>query len=490
MASTEATTGRDTMSVVAEVREGEYGDRGRRRRARRRRVHPPRRAARQPAVKLFWTWMSPNLEFATVFVGVLAVAASSARRSAQAIARDRARHGARVGLPRRARPPAGRRRRPADDPVPDPVRVPRQRPAGRPERGHRRASAGSRSTASAARFALNALTNLPKRLCLLIVVVAQIVDRLPRPQLPARVRADRVPVARRSRSCWPRSTIVRQGRTRPAATGRRWRRRLPAHPRRHLRVRRRLEPLRQRLHPLPHARRSSKRATGAVGRARRLRLLRRPRDRSARCPPPSPPRRRRSPTDGRSPSHMPTLDRPTSCCWRSRSAPSRPTPSTSTPARCRSSRSGFRLPLTLRARDRRRRCSASSASCVAWTGLGRPAASTRTSCWSSRTGSGRGSAWSSTDWYLRRAAPGRRLPVRHASTTRARGWVAMLVAMAVSILLFSNQTQVRRPSCRTHVPRSATSPSRSASCSPRRSTAVLFPLQRDRTDEVLDPRRS
>ena len=43
-------------------------------RAGRCRVHPAARTARRP-VQLFWTWTSPNLEFATVFVGVLAVAA-------------------------------------------------------------------------------------------------------------------------------------------------------------------------------------------------------------------------------------------------------------------------------------------------------------------------------------------------------------------------------------------------------------------------------
>src|SRR3954464_7639643 len=58
--------------VVAEVREGTYGDRV---------------ATIEPGgagyitdderhgkpINLFWTWMSPNLEFATVFVGVISV---------------------------------------------------------------------------------------------------------------------------------------------------------------------------------------------------------------------------------------------------------------------------------------------------------------------------------------------------------------------------------------------------------------------------------
>ena len=59
--------------VVAEVREGQYGDRiGA--------VEPggaefiPLRERHGRPVQLFWTWTSPNLEFATIFVGVIAVA--------------------------------------------------------------------------------------------------------------------------------------------------------------------------------------------------------------------------------------------------------------------------------------------------------------------------------------------------------------------------------------------------------------------------------
>lgn len=69
-----ATETGSTPTITAEVREGEYGDRV---------------VAVEPGgaefialderhgrpISLFWTWMSPNLEFATVFVGVLAVAA-------------------------------------------------------------------------------------------------------------------------------------------------------------------------------------------------------------------------------------------------------------------------------------------------------------------------------------------------------------------------------------------------------------------------------
>jgi nucleobase:cation symporter-1, NCS1 family len=61
-------------TVVAEVREGVYGDRVVA-------VEPggaefiPLSERHGKPISLFWTWMSPNLEFATVFLGVLAVAA-------------------------------------------------------------------------------------------------------------------------------------------------------------------------------------------------------------------------------------------------------------------------------------------------------------------------------------------------------------------------------------------------------------------------------
>ena len=61
-------------TITAEVREGEYGDRVVA-------VEPggaefiPLAERHGRPLSLFWTWTSPNLEFATVFVGVLAVAA-------------------------------------------------------------------------------------------------------------------------------------------------------------------------------------------------------------------------------------------------------------------------------------------------------------------------------------------------------------------------------------------------------------------------------
>jgi len=66
--------GESPMEVVAEVREGEYGDRVVR-------VEPggaefiPRSDRHGKPSHLLWTWMSPNLEFATIFLGVLSVAA-------------------------------------------------------------------------------------------------------------------------------------------------------------------------------------------------------------------------------------------------------------------------------------------------------------------------------------------------------------------------------------------------------------------------------
>ena len=66
--------GNTTVRVAAEVREGEYG-------ARVVRVEPggaefiPLADRHGNPASLLWTWMSPNLEFATIFLGVLAVAA-------------------------------------------------------------------------------------------------------------------------------------------------------------------------------------------------------------------------------------------------------------------------------------------------------------------------------------------------------------------------------------------------------------------------------
>ncbi len=62
------------VEVLGEIREGEYGDRVVR-------VEPggaefvPLRDRHGSPIHLLWTWMSPNLEFATIFLGVLSVAA-------------------------------------------------------------------------------------------------------------------------------------------------------------------------------------------------------------------------------------------------------------------------------------------------------------------------------------------------------------------------------------------------------------------------------
>src|SRR5579864_4542803 len=63
----------DTPAVSAEVREGNYG-------ARVTAVEPggagfiPARERHGRPLQLFWTWMSPNMEFATVYVGVIPMA--------------------------------------------------------------------------------------------------------------------------------------------------------------------------------------------------------------------------------------------------------------------------------------------------------------------------------------------------------------------------------------------------------------------------------
>jgi len=63
--------------VVVPVREGEYGNRVGTVEPGGRGVRPARRPAWQPVVTAL-IWTSPNLEFATVFVGVLAIARRAA----------------------------------------------------------------------------------------------------------------------------------------------------------------------------------------------------------------------------------------------------------------------------------------------------------------------------------------------------------------------------------------------------------------------------
>src|SRR3954466_6098351 len=62
----------DRVEIVADVREGDYGTRVGA-------IEPgsaefiPLRERHGRPLQLLWTWMSPNLEFATVFVGVISV---------------------------------------------------------------------------------------------------------------------------------------------------------------------------------------------------------------------------------------------------------------------------------------------------------------------------------------------------------------------------------------------------------------------------------
>src|SRR4249920_3679596 len=100
----------DDAPAGVQVREGEYGERLIA-------VEPggaefiPLHERHGRPLQLFWTWTSPNLEFATVFVGVLAVAAFGARALA---------------------------RRAADGAVPAGLRLLGERAAGRAELDHGR----------------------------------------------------------------------------------------------------------------------------------------------------------------------------------------------------------------------------------------------------------------------------------------------------------------------------------------------------------------
>src|SRR3989440_12296144 len=65
-------TSTDNVEQVVPIREGDYGERVAT-------VEPggveyiPLRERHGKPIHLFWTWLSPNLEFATVFVGVIAI---------------------------------------------------------------------------------------------------------------------------------------------------------------------------------------------------------------------------------------------------------------------------------------------------------------------------------------------------------------------------------------------------------------------------------
>ena len=229
-------------------------------------------------IELFWTWLSPNLEFATVFVGVIAVAVFGLNlwQAATAIIIGTR---ARLAHPRRPFVVGPEVRRPDDGREPRSVRLPGQHPARRPERPHRHPSAGSSSTASAAPSRCRRLLpslSLPFWLAFLVIVVAQVVDRHPRPQPDPRFRAlvalpllGIVFIV----ACF---FIFINGQLRlqrqppvPGLAG-------SARLHRGVRLRGRLEPVRGRLHALPAA--DHEPEDGRVlGRLRSLRLLRRPR---------------------------------------------------------------------------------------------------------------------------------------------------------------------------------------------------------------------
>ena len=170
MASTDASkTG--TLSVVAEVREGEYG-------AKVGAVEPggaefiPLSERHGKPLSLFWTWMSPNLEFATVFVGVIAVAffGQTLPQAIAAILIGTALGSVSHGLLGTRGPLFG---------VPQMImsRIPFGFRGNILPAGLNAVTAGigwfAVNSVSGA-FALNTLTKMPKLLCLVIVVVAQI----------------------------------------------------------------------------------------------------------------------------------------------------------------------------------------------------------------------------------------------------------------------------------------------------------------------------
>ena len=179
--------------VVAEVREGTYGDRV---------------ATIEPGgagyitdeerhgkpINLFWTWLSPNLEFATIFVGVIAVLFFGLTfwQAVSAIVLGTglgaftqvilAARGPELGAPQMivSRIPFGFRGNIL--------------PAGLNSLVAGVGWFAVNSVSGA--FALNSLINIPKPLALLIIAVVQIGDRVPRAQPHPGLRALRVHRAR------------------------------------------------------------------------------------------------------------------------------------------------------------------------------------------------------------------------------------------------------------------------------------------------------
>src|SRR4051794_7271723 len=167
-----ATSASDSaVAIPAEVREGEYGSRIVA-------VEPggaefiPLSERHGRPLDLFWTWMSPNLEFATIFVGVLAVLAfgQSFWQAVAAIVLGTALGSASHGVLSARGPAFG---------VPQMIlsRISFGRFGNILPAGLNAVIAGigwfAVNSVSGA-LALNTLTKLPSLLCLVIVVVAQI----------------------------------------------------------------------------------------------------------------------------------------------------------------------------------------------------------------------------------------------------------------------------------------------------------------------------
>ncbi len=132
---TETTSAGDTAVIEADVREGTYGDKIAT-------IEPggaeyiPLSERHGKPLQQFWTWVSPNMEFATIFVGIIGVwfFGQSFWAATLAIVLGTALGSVSMGVARRARPAV---RRAADGAVPVRLRLPRQHPAGRDQRAGR-----------------------------------------------------------------------------------------------------------------------------------------------------------------------------------------------------------------------------------------------------------------------------------------------------------------------------------------------------------------
>jgi NCS1 family nucleobase:cation symporter-1 len=167
-----ATSAGATPSISAQIREGQYGERVVA-------VEPggaeyiPLAERHGRPLTLFWTWASPNLEFATVFVGVLAIVAFKLTfwQAVLAIALGSALGSLSHGLLSSRGPLFG---------VPQMIqsRIPFGYWGNALPAGLNALTAGIgwfAVNSVSGTLALNTLTSLPKWLCLVIVVAAQIV---------------------------------------------------------------------------------------------------------------------------------------------------------------------------------------------------------------------------------------------------------------------------------------------------------------------------